>query len=113
YADNKLYTATYGRGVWRTPRYDITTLGISESPTEISGIKMYPNPASQTFNLVSHSNETVDVRVFNALGKLMFFKKNLNLIENYKIDISQYQTGFYFVRINNQNGIFTYKLIVK
>ena len=74
---------------------------------------MYPNPASQAFHLVSNSDELVDVRVFNALGKLMFFKKNLNLIEDYKIDISQYETGFYFVRINNENGIFTYKLIVK
>ncbi|MEL0644861.1 T9SS type A sorting domain-containing protein [Olleya sp. Ti.3.14] len=113
YSDNKLYTATYGRGVWRTPRYDVTTLGITDNLTKKSGIKMYPNPASQTFNLVSNSDESVDVRVFNALGKLMFFKKNINLIEDYKIDISQYQTGFYFVRINNENGIFTYKLIVK
>ncbi len=111
YADDKLYVATYGRGVWRTPRYDINTLSV-ENLDLIEGITMFPNPASDSFSLVSSKNETASIRVFNSIGKLMYFTENVNLNNEFKIDISQYATGMYFVRINNKNGIVTKKLLV-
>jgi len=111
YADNKLYVATYGRGIWRTPRYDINTLSTGTTVL-VEGISMYPNPATQSFSLVSAKNETATIRVFNALGKLMHYSKDVNLIKELKIDISQYATGLYFVRINNEKGSITKKLIV-
>ncbi|WP_299247089.1 T9SS type A sorting domain-containing protein [uncultured Lacinutrix sp.] len=116
YADNKLYVATYGRGVWRTPRYDINTLSSGDSVLAEAleqNITMYPNPATESFNIVSTKNETATIRVFNALGKLMHYSKDINLTNEFKVDISQYASGLYFVRINNENGVVTKKLMVK
>ncbi len=111
YADNKLYVATYGRGIWRTPRYDINTLSAVNTELE-EGITIFPNPASETLSIVSSKKEMATIRVFNALGKLMHYSKDINLTNGFKIDVSPYATGLYFVRINNEKGITTKKLIV-
>ena len=112
YADNKLYAATYGRGLWSTNRFDSNTLSITDSELKLNSIVLYPNPANNEFNLSWNKNEDVTVRVFNSLGKLMFYNKNIDLSTAKKIDISKYAKGLYFVRINNANGIVTKKLLV-
>ncbi|AUC83669.1 T9SS type A sorting domain-containing protein [Lacinutrix sp. Bg11-31] len=37
----------------------------------------------------------------------------MNLTNDFKVDISQYVSCLYFVRINNENGVITKKLMVK
>ncbi|MGJ8592361.1 MAG: T9SS type A sorting domain-containing protein [Aquaticitalea sp.] len=109
YVDNKLYAGTYGRGLWRTNIYD-PTLSVSEF--ELNGISLFPNPAKKEVNLVWDQNDDVNIKIFNSLGKLMYYSKNQNTSETFKIDVSQYASGLYFVKINNSKGEITKKLMV-
>ena len=109
YADNKLYAATYGRGLWRTGLFDPS---LSTGEFELSEVKMFPNPASKEVNLLSNT-DTVSIRVYDNSGKLVYFSTNVNLQTNYKIDTSTFSTGIYFVRINSKIGVATKKLIIQ
>ncbi len=108
-ADNKIYASTYGRGLWRSDLFD--TLSVNEF--ELDNISLYPNSASKEVFLSWNKGDEVAIRVFNSEGKLLYFVKNKTLMEPHKIDISNYATGLYFVKINNINGEITKKLIIE
>ncbi|MEZ4793175.1 MAG: T9SS type A sorting domain-containing protein [Gelidibacter sp.] len=110
HADNKIYAGTYGRGLWRTNVYD-PSLNVNEF--ELNSVVMFPNPAKKEVNLLGNQNGNVSIRIYNALGKLMHYSKNQNINASFKIDISQYTSGLYFVKINNEKGEVTKKLIVE
>ncbi len=98
----------------RLPDGDITwefftnpTPGASNETSAVTlvdenSITLYPNPAGG--NCVNIS-EPADVDVYNVLGELMFTGKNLN-----KINISDYNKGFYIVVLNKKNKL---KLLIK
>lgn len=109
-ADSKLYAATYGRGLWRSSLYDEA---LSITNLELDDLKLYPNPATNEVNLEWNVSDVVTVRVFNTLGKLMFYSKNVNLSNAYKIDSSSFESGVYFVKLNGNKGELTKKLIIK
>ncbi|KAA5823331.1 T9SS type A sorting domain-containing protein [Algibacter amylolyticus] len=112
YVDNKLYTATFGRGVWRTPRFNIVTLGRESADIQLKEVSLYPNPATDSFSLISSKKETVNIKVFNSLGKLMHYSKDITLVNAFKIDVSEYTAGLYYVRINNKEHVVVKKLVV-
>ena len=109
-ANNKVYAATYGRGLWRSNNF-ATSLSVKEF--ELNNISLYPNPTSKVINLLWNRNDHVTIKIFNAIGKLVYFAKNKNLIKPLSIDVSQYASGLYFVKINNTDSVITKKLIVK
>jgi photosystem II stability/assembly factor-like uncharacterized protein len=109
-ATNKLYVATYGRGIWRSDLYD-ATLGVNEFA--LNSMSVYPNPAKTQINVVWDKSDEVTIRIYNSLGKLMYYTKNESLINDLKIDVSQYASGLYFVKVNTINGLVTKKLIVE
>lgn len=108
--DNKIYAATYGRGLWRSNLFD-DTLNVEEF--ELNAISMYPNPAKNQVNLVWNKEEQATVKVYNSLGKIMYYSKNQNLLNTLKINTSQYNSGLYFVSINTINGVVTKKLVIE
>ncbi|MUU77704.1 T9SS type A sorting domain-containing protein [Winogradskyella endarachnes] len=108
-ADNKIYAATYGRGLWRSSLYNES---LTDSEFKIDEFKMYPNPATHQVNLKWKISEPVTVRVFNALGKLVFYSKNKDLSSTYKIDSSSFASGIYFVKLNSSKGELIKKLII-
>lgn len=109
-ADGKLYAATYGRGLWRSSLYDET---LSVDNFELSNLSLYPNPTTNEVNLKWNTDEEVAVRIYNTLGKLMFYSKSVNLTREFKIDVSTFSTGVYFVKLNTSKGEITKKLILK
>ncbi|MDG5492060.1 T9SS type A sorting domain-containing protein [Psychroserpens sp. SPM9] len=109
-ADDKIYAATYGRGLWRSSVYDAS---LSVSELELETFKVYPNPAENTVSLEWDKNEAVSVKIYDVMGKLMYFAKDLDVSEPTTIDVSNYTSGLYFVRINNTSGFVTKKLVVK
>ena len=109
-ADGKLYTATYGRGLWRSSLYDET---LSVNNFKFEDVSLYPNPTNNEVNLKWNNSEAVSVRVYNTLGKLMFYGKNVNLSHGFKIDVTSYTSGMYFVKLNSTKGEITKKMILK
>ena len=69
--------------------------------------------AKNEVSLKWNKSDLVSVKIFDALGKLMYFTKNINISEPTQVDVSNYASGLYFVRINNLNGFVTKKLIIE
>lgn len=109
-ADNKIYAGTYGRGLWSSGLFDVT---LSVEDFELNSISMFPNPAKNQVNLLWDKAEQVSVKVYNSLGKLMYYSKKQNLLDALSIDTSRYNSGLYFVSVNSLNGVVTKKLIIE
>lgn len=83
---------------------------------ELSGLNpvkfdIYPNPASNSFNLVLGTlNNDMKVEVINALGQVVISKNNL--VEKNEIDIQSLAKGVYFVKVTSGNESNTSKLII-
>ena len=106
---NKIYAATYGRGLWVSDLYE-PSLNVEDF--ELNSVLLHPNPASKQAYLTWNRSEEVSIRVYSSLGKLMYYVKNQSLIKPLEINISKYSSGLYFVKINNANGILIKKLII-
>lgn len=109
-ADNKIYAATYGRGLWRSSLYDET---LNVTNFEFDDLSIYPNPANNEVNIKWNNSEDVSIRIYNTLGKLVFYGKKVNLSNALKIDVSSFTSGMYFVKLNSTKGEITKKLILK
>ena len=109
HVEGKLYAATYGRGLWRTDIYN----PLSVAEFELNSLQLSPNPAKDVVTLSWDKADEVSVRVFNSLGKLLYYSKKETLLNPKDLDISGYASGLYFVKINNSKGEITKKLIVK
>ena len=74
---------------------------------------MYPNPAKTEVTLSWNQSTDVTIRIFDTQGKLMYLAKDENILEPKAIDISNFSTGLYFVRVNNTDGFVTKKLVIE
>jgi len=108
---NKIYAATYGRGLWASDLFEIPLN--SNDFNALSAISLFPNPATNKVNLVWNQNEEVTIRIFDALGKLVYYAKNKTLTNNFEINTSSFTSGLYFVNINTIDKNITKKLILK
>ncbi len=109
-ADNKLYVATYGRGLWRADLFNPSSLRVAELP--VFNFKITPNPTTGIFNLNLKSNELVMLKIYDTLGKLVFYEKNRDLTQNSQINLAL-PKGLYFLKVNIGNKVIAKKLIIK
>jgi photosystem II stability/assembly factor-like uncharacterized protein len=110
-ANNKLYAGTYGRGLWRTNLFE-AQLSVEEF-SALNTLSIFPNPATNEINLLWDKDENVSIKIYNTLGKLVYFSKNQDLTERLKINTSNYSTGLYFVNVNTVEGLITKKIIIE
>jgi hypothetical protein len=82
-------------------------VGIDELTNSIS---LYPNPANDLVNVVS-SNEIKTIEVLDYIGKVIYRNDDVNL-KNTKLDVANYNSGVYFVKITTIAGVKTSKLTV-
>ncbi|MBR9756535.1 MAG: T9SS type A sorting domain-containing protein [Algicola sp.] len=78
---------------------------------------IYPNPTDNgqvTLNLSKYLNQAIDVKVFDATGKLIFAQAT-DRLSSPKLDValSNIPSGMYFVALQNGGEVSTKKLIVK
>lgn len=83
-----------------------SSLSLNENKASL--MSMYPNPTDDYFTIINSQGATVQINDIN--GRLMLRNK----IDSNKqlIDISNFNSGVYFVKVNN-SGIILYKKIVK
>lgn len=108
---NKIYAATYGRGLWSSDLY-----GSTLSSTDIAALEnliVYPNPAQEQLNVRWDKPEPVDLRIYNVLGNLVYFEKDQSLINNHQIDIGDFSPGIYYIKMNSSVGEVVKKIVVK
>ncbi|BAO76732.1 T9SS type A sorting domain-containing protein [Winogradskyella sp. PG-2] len=110
YATNKIYAGTHGRGLWSSDTYDSS---LSTEDFELNDIVLFPNPAQNEINIKWSKPDDVIVRIYNTLGKLVYYDKNVSLLNGHKIDVSSFNSGLYYVKMNSIKGEITKKLILK
>ena len=84
-------------------------VGIEENVTE--NIKVYPNPAKDFVKLTAQGSTLKAIKVYNCLG-MIFEEINVNANE-IVIDITDYNSGIYFINIETENGNHIQKVIKK
>ncbi len=83
----------------------------------LSGMKMYPNPATETVNIsfAAENAENGVISVMNLMGQTVY-TSNLEVNEGYNfitLPVKQLTSGVYMVTLQTNTGISTQKLIVK
>jgi CubicO group peptidase (beta-lactamase class C family) len=74
-------------------------------------VSLFPNPASNQLT-VQMDSEIESIRIFDALGKVVYYANGINE-ETTTINLdSSLQNGNYFVSVKHQNGISTQRIAV-
>lgn len=74
-------------------------------------LRVYPNPAANSINIIFQllsENETT-ISLINIHGKVI--RKIKTKDQNNKIDLSELSGSIYFLKVENEDQIFTYKLL--
>ena len=73
-------------------------------------IKVYPNPVSSKFiNIVSESEGTMYIKIYNSLGSLV----KSETLKNRKFNISYLSSGVYTLKIIQNNKLFQKRIIIE
>ena len=94
---------------WEFLYGNVGTLGINDliAPT----VSLYPNPSNDLINISFDKDQLQKIELYDTTGKLLF-KSDLNT-NTYALNIANYPSGVYFVRVFNQNNVFVNKQIIK
>lgn len=82
-------------------------------------LHVYPNPAEDqvTIELETDLSATPDVKIFDLTGKVVLEPDDKQPIENsqYKLslDISSLRAGIYFIKITQEEQVYSQKLMIK
>ena len=110
-ADGKIYAGTYGRGLWASPY--VPHLLNTTSLLNDTDVEIFPNPVKNSVTINFRKGAEADFRIYDQLGKLVRYQPNVSISQPYSIDISELNSGIYFVRINSDIGTITKRLIKK
>jgi hypothetical protein len=106
-ADSGVYTCTMtnecGTTVTMNLFINVDNLSVSFDDYFQNKIKLYPNPTQNNLNIQLPENIDVTIKtikIANSLGQLVCEQNNTNTT----IDVSQLQTGIYFISISTNYG---------
>jgi cyanophycinase-like exopeptidase len=77
----------------------------------VQNFEIYPNPVSNHFKIYSNTNFPLHLKIRDGLGKLIL-EKNI-ISEQETIDVSEFETGIYFLEIKGSSNEVYYKKILK
>ncbi|MDP3445056.1 MAG: T9SS type A sorting domain-containing protein, partial [Ignavibacteria bacterium] len=95
-----------------------TIVGINEKPATVVSIdQISPNPANDVANLIVNVDKAVvaEISILNMLGQEVYQSTNAFGYAGphpFKLDVSNYESGIYFVRVKAGNSSSVKKLIV-
>ncbi len=110
YGNYMVRAATYGRGVWQCglKKQPLSIPKVSTSPA--AGVKVYPNPTSNTWNLQFLKQKPANfvVKVSDISGRTVYTQENA-----YQIDASQLASGVYNIEVVVGDAHYNLKAIRK
>ncbi|MBU2927186.1 T9SS type A sorting domain-containing protein [Winogradskyella psychrotolerans] len=76
-------------------------------------INLYPNPVNNNLNIdLNNLNEDVSFKIFDTLGK-QISHGDLRSNDTHTLNISNYQSGIYFIKLSTDTSTMTQKFIKK
>lgn len=113
--DSVLLTCTYSQSqqIWQHPNYTICYINhvLSMDEVLVAYVEVYPNPFTTTLNIENSDVGQYKLSLVSHLGQLV--KQVYINTPKSTIDLSKLKAGIYFLKIENQYGIQTIKLIKK
>ena len=89
---------------------DVTPQSLSRNDFgNISGLKIYPNPAKNLLNITSDSFETKNVEIYNVLGA----KVLAATVTNAPVNVANLAKGLYVVKVTEAGKTATRKLVIE
>ena len=79
--------------------------------TSDNSLKIYPNPTSSKVSFDNSISNFEKVSIANSLGQEVSKSSFNTFINNQEVDISQLPAGVYMLKLSNQNGTKTVKII--
>ncbi len=100
---------TYLKSIWSKDISVPSTSGLTQENANLA-LNLFPNPAGEQV-MVSTSENSISLTVFNTIGEMVYNKSNPNTKEIIALD--QLTSGIYFVQIKNKYSTLTKKLVIK
>jgi hypothetical protein len=94
-----------GAGNLKLHKYNPITV-VNPVPIQDGDVKVFPNPANNLL-FINGLNQNANVAIYDMTGKLIY---NSELC-NSQIDVSNFQSGVYMMKIETANGIVTKKFV--
>lgn len=76
---------------------------LSTNEFDIAETKLYPNPVVNQLHIESADNQIKTIEIYNIIGQRMFSESYSDL-NNTSIDVSQYESGQYFIKLGTTQG---------
>lgn len=89
-------------------KYNDNTLTVDE--INDAGIKIYPNPTNTNFYISNITEPIISLKILNASGVLVKEISNPNLNNQVQVNLS---SGVYYLTIENREGTYAKKLLIK
>jgi hypothetical protein len=100
-----------------TSFFKVEWMHTSVEDFNIDRLVIYPNPSRDMFNVefTSLITQTLQVRIINSLGDIVFIDNLENYIGQYKkqINLNEYSKAIYFLEIQTNDGVINKKLILQ
>jgi len=108
YNTDELWAATFGRGVWKSPK-NITTK-VSTVPFLNDILSVYPNPSNGHFTINTSNaamlNKTMNAYIINIAGQIVWQgTSNFDNSGNMKIDAGNIANGSYILQLTSDGAI--------
>jgi photosystem II stability/assembly factor-like uncharacterized protein len=107
YNDNKLWAATYGRGLWNSNLYSTPT-GL-DAQNLLNDISVFPNPNDGQFTIQVPKSKVYDIAVYNMLGEKILDERELKTSQK-TIEINDAKPGVYLLNISIDNQVISRKI---
>ena len=107
FVEDVLFWDTNNR--WEFLNGNVPILG--DNDLIIPTVSLYPNPSNELINISFGEDRLSMIELYDITGKLLF-KKELNA-NTYALNIANYPSGTYLVKVYNQNNAFLNKKIIK
>ena len=84
--------------------------GVSVNEIQKNDFSLFPNPAKNDFTIKLDNNKDSYLQILDITGKVIYQK---NFKKDLLVETTNFKSGIYFVRIENDNNIITEKIIVE
>lgn len=86
--------------------------GMNLNKVQQKAFVIFPNPAQSSFQIFARNPSVIDFELYNALGqKMMTGGTSGRATSVFMVDLENMSSGPYFLRINDGNFVYSYKLI--
>ena len=104
-----LVTNSYGCTASDSLTVNFSVCAEINSPTEISGVLIYPNPANEHLFIYHPAEENYTINVYDLAGRSILSQKSQS--NTTELDLSHYVQGVYLVVVNGVHGVCQKKII--